>query len=52
VTLDNGQVWEESEVTSHLPLRVGDDIVIKRGMLGAFYLSSKQALGLRVKRVQ
>jgi hypothetical protein len=52
VTLDNGQVWEESEATSHLPLRVGDDIIIKRGMLGAFYMSSKQALGLRVKRVQ
>lgn len=52
VTLDNGQVWEEAETTSHLPLRAGDDITIKRGMLGAFYLSSRQALGLRVQRVR
>lgn len=52
VTLDNGQVWEEAEATSHLPLRAGDDITIKRGMLGAFYLSSAQVLGLRVKRVR
>ena len=52
VTLDNGQVWEEAETTSHLPLRAGDDITIKRGMLGAFYMSSQQVLGLRVKRVR
>ena len=52
VTLDNGQVWEEAESTSHLPLRAGDDITIKRGMLGAFYMSSHQVLGLRVKRVR
>lgn len=52
VTLDNGQVWEEAEATSHLPLRAGDGITIKRGMLGAFYLSSSQVLGLRVKRVR
>jgi hypothetical protein len=52
VTLDNGQVWEEAEITSHLPLRIGDGITIKRGMLGAFYMSTKQVLGLRVKRVQ
>ena len=52
VTLDNDQVWEEAEITSHLPLRAGDDITIKRGMLGAFYLSSQQVLGLRVKRVR
>jgi hypothetical protein len=52
VTLDNGQVWEEAEATSHLPLRTGDNITIKRGMLGAFYMSSRQVLGLRVKRVR
>ena len=52
VTLDNGQVWEEAEATSHLPLRTGDNITIKRGMLGAFYMSTRQVLGLRVKRVR
>jgi hypothetical protein len=51
VTLDNGQIWEEAEATSHLPLRVGDEITIKRGMLGAYYMSTKEVLGLRAKRV-
>jgi hypothetical protein len=52
VTLDNGQVWQEAEATSHLPLRAGDNITIKRGMLGAFYMSTRQVLGLRVTRVR
>jgi hypothetical protein len=52
VTLDNGQVWEEAETVSHLPLRTGDSITIKRGMLGSFYMSSEQVLGLRVRRVR
>jgi hypothetical protein len=52
VTLDNGQVWEETETVSHLPLRTGDSITIKRGMLGSFYMSSEQVLGLRVRRVR
>jgi hypothetical protein len=52
VTLENGQVWEEAENGSHLPLRPGDTVTIKSGMLGAFYMSSAQVPGLRVKRVR
>jgi hypothetical protein len=52
VTLDNGQVWEEAEVTSHLDLHPGDEVTLRKGMLGAFYMSSRQVRGLRVKRTQ
>jgi hypothetical protein len=52
VSLVNGQIWEEAEAESHLPLRPGDTITIRRGVLGAFYLSSNSVLGLRVKRVR
>jgi len=52
LTLDNGQVWEETEHDSHIPLRAGEDVTIKKGMLGAFYLSSPEVRGLRVKRVK
>jgi hypothetical protein len=51
VTLENGQIWEEAEVESHLPLRPGESITIRRGVLGAFYLSSDKVLGLRVRRL-
>ena len=52
VTLENSQVWEEADAESHLPLHVGDTVTIRRGVLGAFYMSSDKVLGLRVKRVR
>jgi hypothetical protein len=52
VTLDNGQVWEEAEASSHLDLHPGDEVTIRKGMLGAFYLSSRQVAGLRMKRTR
>lgn len=52
LTLDDGQVWEEAENESHVPYRVGDEVTIKRGVLGAFYLSTSVVRGIRVKRVR
>ena len=51
-SLEGGQVWVEAETESHLPLHVGEEVTIKRGVLGAFYLSSAEVRGLRVKRVR
>jgi hypothetical protein len=51
LTLDDGQTWEEAENTTHVPYHVGDEVTIKRGVLGAFYLSSSGVRGMRVKRV-
>ena len=52
VTLENGQTWEQAEPEAHLALRPGDTVTIRRGMLGAFYMSSDRTHGLRVKRVR
>jgi hypothetical protein len=52
LTLDNGQVWEQAEPEAHLALDAGDTVTIKRGLLGAFYLSSDKVRGLRVKRLR
>lgn len=51
-TLESGQVWVEAEPASHLPLHPGEEVTIDRGVLGAFYLSSAEVRGLRVKRVR
>ena len=51
VTLDNGQVWEQVEVGSHVTLKPGDDIRIRRAALGSFWLST-QDVGFRVRRVR
>ncbi len=52
LTLDNGQVWEQAEPEAHLGLERGDTVTIRRGLLGAFYMSSDKVRGLRVKRLR
>ena len=52
VTLEDGQVWEETAHTSSvLPPRVGETVTIKRGLLGSYFLSKGTGLALRVKRI-
>ena len=51
-SLEGGQVWVEAETGSHIPLHPGEEVTIRRGVLGAFYLSSAEVRGLRVKRVR
>ena len=50
ITLDNGEIWEESEVSSHLPLHPGDEVTIKRGVLGSFLLHTDKVPDQRVTR--
>jgi hypothetical protein len=50
-SLEGGQVWVEAEPESHIPLHAGEEVTIRRGVLGAFYLSAAEARGVRVKRV-
>jgi hypothetical protein len=38
VTLDNGQVWAQKEVSGFFPLKVGDPVAILAGTLGSFRL--------------
>lgn len=51
ITLDNGQVWKQSESTSFsFP---SEQVTIERGLLGAFYLRADgQNKSIKVKRQQ
>ena len=52
ITLDNGEVWKEAEVTSHLPFNPGDLVTIKQGLLGSFWLYTDKVPSVRVTRVR
>jgi hypothetical protein len=52
LTLDNGQVWRQSDST-RLRLRKGQVVIIKRAALGSFFIGKKNTNRLmRAKRVK
>jgi hypothetical protein len=52
VTLDNTQVWAQSEFNSQADVQVGDAITVRRGALGSYLLVTRAGIGTRVKRVK
>jgi hypothetical protein len=52
VTLDNAQVWSQSEVSSQADVKIGDAITVRRGLLGSYLLVTKAGIATRVKRVK
>jgi hypothetical protein len=52
ITLDNGQVWLQTEVTIRGPLANGDAVVIRRAALGSFQLVTPGQVALRVRRIE
>jgi hypothetical protein len=48
-TLQNGEVWVESEPDSHFEVRVGEQVTIRPAMLGSFLLDAKNG-STRVRR--
>ena len=52
VTLDNGQVWAQSELDSRAELRPGDTVTVRRGALGSHLLITPAGIGTRVKRAR
>ena len=52
ITLDNGQVWLQTEVTARGPLRAGDTVAIRRAALGSFQLVTPGRVALRVRRIE
>jgi len=51
ITLNNGQVWRQIDY-SPIPLRNGDDIVIRSARLGSYLLQKHSGSGsIRVKRI-
>ena len=52
LTLDNGQVWSQTEKKEFPKFEVGDVVVIKRAMLGSFLLTlQKGSPSSRVHRI-
>lgn len=51
-TLDNGQVWMQSERDSRVQIAAQDTVTIRRASLGSHLLSGKQGIAARVKRLR
>lgn len=49
--LDNGQIWEQSE-TARLSVMPQDEVTIRHGVLGSFFLKSAEGISVRVHRVK
>ncbi|TXG85562.1 MAG: hypothetical protein E6R12_00465 [Sphingomonadales bacterium] len=51
--LNNGQIWRQNEATSLPPLKVGDPVVIKRGLIGSYRMTlKKQHRTINVRRIK
>ena len=52
VTLENGQVWVQSESVTHVTLKVGDVVTIRRASLGSHMLIAPNRAAMRVRRIR
>jgi hypothetical protein len=52
VTLDNGQLWLLTEVTSKGWLKSGDRVVVREAALGSYMLVTPKRVSLRAKRIK
>jgi hypothetical protein len=52
ITLDNQQVWRQLMVDRDLLLKPGETVTISRGVLGSFWLETKEGRGTKVTRVR
>lgn len=51
ITLDNGQVWRQTESRALPPVRAGDTVTIRRGLLGSYRMTfERQQRTIPVKR--
>ena len=50
--LDNGQVWEEADGEEPVRLKVGDEVTLNTGVMGAYWLQSGKHASVRVKRTR
>ena len=52
ITLDNDQVWAQTELNSRADVRIGDVVTIRKGALGSYMLSTRAGIGTRVRRMR
>ena len=51
ITLEDGSVWTQTDDWPGLDARPGKKVIVKRGVLGSFWLSIPGQNGIKVKRV-
>jgi len=51
ITLDDGSVWTQTDDWPGLDARPGKKVIVKRGVLGSFWLMIPGQNGIKVKRV-
>lgn len=52
VTLDNGQIWLQSEALTSGRLRAGDRVTIRKAALGSYQLLTPGRIAVRVRRLR
>lgn len=52
IVLDNGQTWVLAESASAGPLRRGDEVRVRKGLMGGFLLTTPAGVSLRVRRTR
>lgn len=51
ITLEDGSVWTQTDDWPGLDARKGKKVIVKRGVLGSFWLSVPGQNGIKVKRI-
>lgn len=51
ITLEDGSVWSQTDDWPGLDARAGKKVIVKRGVLGSFWLSIPGQNGIKVKRI-
>lgn len=51
IALDDGSVWTQTDDWPGLDARPGKKVIVKRGVLGSFWLSIPGQNGIKVKRI-
>ena len=51
LTLDDGSVWTQTDDWPGLDAKVGKKVIVKRGVLGSYWLSIAGQNGIKVKRI-
>ena len=51
ITLEDGSVWTQTDDWPGLDARAGKKVIVKRGVLGSFWLTVPGQNGIKVKRI-
>lgn len=50
VTLDNGQVWSQTENRAEARVQVGDEVTLRKSRIGSYILTTTNGIQTRIRR--